>query len=74
MYISHDMNTTTQHVVGMPAICYHTKLQFPNSNGSLTMAIKSKAKWKLTKTRFHSAVTLSFTVYKNYVNNSDSSA
>jgi hypothetical protein len=44
MYVSLDINTPTEYVVGMSAICSHTKLQFPNSNGSLTMAIKSKAK------------------------------
>jgi len=60
MYVSLDINTITQYVVGMSAICSHIKLQFPNSNGSLIIAIKSKAECKLMKTQFHSAVSLSF--------------
>lgn len=60
MYVNLDINTITQHVEGMSAICSHTKLQFSNSDGSLTIATESKAKQKLMKTQFRSAVSLSF--------------
>jgi hypothetical protein len=60
MYVSLHINTITQYVVRKSAICSHTKLQFPHWNGSLNIAIKSKAKWKLINTQFHSAVSLSF--------------
>jgi hypothetical protein len=46
-------------------VCHRTKFQIINSNGSLIIAIKMKAKY-----RFHEATIFLFYILKNYLKKS----